>query len=160
MPNMQDIKARMAAASKIPSKMPSHVIDLSLADSEAILPDTQYVGRIVSARLINSNPALTDRAAKIDVCIEILGNEEERIGAINDYLYLSVRSLRRLKEFLLSAGLEAEAKSKTLDAGLLCDNLPGRLVTLMTRESLRPGDRGTEITVASYMAFQSEMEVV
>jgi hypothetical protein len=157
MPDIKDIKARMAA-SKITPK--AHVIDLSLADSEAILPDTQYVGRIISARLINPNPALTDRVAKVDLCLEILGDQEERIGALNDYLYLSVRSLRRLKEFLLSAGLEDEASSKTLDVGALCDVLPGRLVTLITRKTLLPGDRGTEITVASYTTYQTETAVL
>jgi AAA domain len=128
------------------------LIDLTLADSDKILPDTDYVGRVVSARLIIPNSELTDKVFKIDLCIEILEGDQ-RIGALNDNLFLSPRCLRRLKEFLLSAGLEREANSKALDAGALCDILPGRLVTLNTTERYvsRTGEKA--VIVASYICW-------
>jgi hypothetical protein len=66
------------------AKSPKHIIDLSLADTDSILPDTNYTGRILSARLIIPNAALTDKVSKIDLCIEILGEDGQRIGALND----------------------------------------------------------------------------
>jgi hypothetical protein len=153
MASITDLKVKLGIAKCV--KTPSLTIDLSLADTGDIQPDTEYVGRIVSARLIN--PIGDERTPKIDICIEILNENEERIGAINDYLYLSVRSLRRLKEFLLSAGMETEANSKTLDAGALCESLPGKMVTLTTRAGLTP--RGKEIIeVASYIVFEADAE--
>src|ERR1700720_4015459 len=106
MPDISDLKSRLER-SKI-TKTSRHVIDLTLADSGKILPDTDYVGRVVSARLIIPNSELTDKVSKIDLCIEILEGDQ-RIGALNENLFLSPRCLRRLKEFLLSAGLEKEA---------------------------------------------------
>jgi hypothetical protein len=123
MASITDLKAKIGAAKRV--KTPSLTLDLSLADTGDIQADSKYVGRILSARLIN--PIGDERAPKIDICIEILGENEERIGAINDYLYLSVRSFRRLREFLLSAGMETEANSRTLDAGALCESLPGKV---------------------------------
>ena len=156
--DLTTVRARLDASKT--TRTPKHLIDLSLADTGGIQPDTRYIGRIVSARLIISNSKLTDKVPKIDLCIEILGEDNERIGALNDNLFLSPRCFRRLKEFLLSAELETEANSKTLDAGALCDILPGRLVTLNTRESVLPGNGQTVIIVASYVVLEKETEVV
>jgi hypothetical protein len=148
MPNINDLKNRLDASKS--TKARKHIIDLSLGDTGDVLPDMDYDGRIISARLIIPNAELTEKVSKIDLCIEILGDAGQRIGALNDNLFVSPRCLRRLKEFLLSAGLETEANSKSLDARALCDILPGRLVTINTRESVLPGTYQTVIIVASY----------
>jgi hypothetical protein len=158
MPDISDLKNRLEG-SKV-TKTSRHLIDLTLADSGKILPDTDYVGRIISARLIIPNSELTDKVSKIDLCIEILDDDGQRLGALNDNLFLSPRCLRRFKEFLLSAGLETEASSKTLDVGALCEILPGRLVTINTRESILPRTGQTVIIVASYVVLEAEKEMV
>jgi hypothetical protein len=148
-------------AAKPAGKKSKLMIDLSLADTGNIQADTQYVGRVVSARLIDLSKSASERTSKIDVCIEILGDGEERLGALNDYLHISPRSLRRLKEFLLSAGLKTEANSNSLNAGELCEALPGRLVTLETRTDvpLSGNPRGeTQIVVGSYIVLEPGTE--
>jgi hypothetical protein len=159
-PDINSLKAKVAAAKPV-GKKSDLILDLSLADSGDIQTDTRYVGRIISARLIDLRNSGSERTSKIDVCIEILGDGEERLGVLNDYLHFSARSLRRLREFLLSAGLKAEANSKSLNAGELCEALPGRLVTLETRTDvpLSGNPRSeTQIVVGSYIVLEPETE--
>jgi hypothetical protein len=158
MPDVNDLKSRLEE-SKV-TETSRHVIDLTLADSGKVLPDSDYVGRIISARLIIPNSELTDKVSKIDLCIEILDDVGQRLGALNDNLFLSPRCLRRLKEFLLSAGLETEANSKTLDVGALCEMLPGRSVTINTKETILPRTGQNVITIASYVAPETETEAI
>jgi hypothetical protein len=132
--NISQIKARLAA-SKIAAGPVNPVVDLSLSDSGSIEADSTYLARVMSTRLIN--PTQSDRAAKIDLCLEALDTDGDRIGVLNEYLSLSPRSMRRMKEFLISADIVTEETYRTfkLDAGELVKMLPEKMVGIVTRES-------------------------
>lgn len=154
MQNLTQIRTRLGSV-KVTS--PAVTIDLSLADTGDIEADSTYVGRVVSARFINPNSE--DRSPKIDVCIEILGTDGNRIGVINDYLFLSARALRRLKEFLLSASIVTEETAKTFrpDVATLCRALPGQMVGFVTREGVAL-DGSPTIVIASYVSAEVAVE--
>jgi hypothetical protein len=145
MQNLTSIKTRLAS-SNIATPIP--VIDLSLADIGTIEFDSVYVGRIVSARLIN--PSSQERSAKIDISIELLDDTGTRLGVLHDYLHLSPRSMRRLKEFLMSCGLVNEENYKTYELNV--PSFIGKLIGLRTKESttMIQDDGSPLIEVATY----------
>jgi hypothetical protein len=132
----------MSSIDKIKSKLgktkisaPKIVLYLTLADEGDLEPDTTYLGRVVSARLL----VIEDRTPKIDLCVEVLSNAGNRIGVIIEDLYLSVRALPRFREFLLAANLPEDANNNALDAEELCTRLPGKYFGLITRRGVAPG---------------------
>jgi hypothetical protein len=152
------LKPRLASSRF--AKPAAHLIDLTLADTGDIEAESTYVGRIISARFIN--PTSTDKLMKIDVCVEVLDTEGKRIGVLNDYLHLSARALRRLKEFLLAAAIVDEESYKTFhpDAVALCRSLTGKMLGVVTRESLSmvQDDGLPVIEIASYIAAGDAVE--
>jgi hypothetical protein len=148
--NISQIKARLAAAKTVASPV-TPVVDLSLADSGSIEADSTYLARVISTRLIN--PTQADRAAKIDLCLEALDTEGNRIGVLNEYLSLSPRSMRRMKEFLISADVVTEEtyRASKLNAGELVKMLPEKMVGIVTRESPSViNDDGTPVIEVGY----------
>jgi hypothetical protein len=149
---MQEIKPLKPRLSKShlsnPNKVDIH-IDLSLADIGDIEPEATYVGRILSARLIR--PSDVERAAKIDITIEIVDLDGKRIGVIHDYLYLSDRSMPRLKKFLMAAHIVNEKTYRAYELDVPA--IAGSLIGITTRESTdRVNDDGDPIIeIASYL---------
>jgi hypothetical protein len=144
------IKSKLGKTKIATSKM---VLDLTLADEGDLTPDTTYLGRVVSARII----AREDRTPKIDLCVEVLNEAGNRIGVINEDLYLSLRALRRLREFLLSADLKEDANNTALDPIELCERLPGRRFGLITREGVNL-DGTSRITIGQFVEIPAEEE--
>jgi hypothetical protein len=144
------IKSKLGKTKIATSKM---VLDLTLADEGDLTPDTTYLGRVVSARII----AREDRTPKIDLCVEVLNEAGNRIGVINEDLYLSIRALRRLREFLLAAGLKDDAKNTALDPVELCERLPGRHFGLLTAEGVNLVGT-SRITIGQFLEIPAEKE--
>jgi hypothetical protein len=76
-----------------------------------------------------------------------------------DYLFLSARSMRRLKEFLLAAGIVTEETAKTFrpDVTTLCKSLPQQMVGILTREGVALDGTAT-IEIASYISAEQAVE--
>lgn len=147
MQNFTHRKSRLAASKFVP---PVPEIDLTLADTGTIESGSTYVGRIVSARLINP-VAQGERTAKIDISFELIDAEGGRIGVLHDYLYLSARSMRRLKEFLMCAGIVDESNYR--EYKLNVSAFMGKLVGIVTKESetMTQDDGSPLIEVAAFL---------
>jgi hypothetical protein len=144
----------MSSIDKIKSKIgktktsaPKIVLDLTLADAGDLEPDTTYLGRVVSARLL----VREGQTPKIDLCIEVLSNAGDRIGVINENFYFSPRALRPFREFLLAADLPEDANNKELDPEELCTWLPGKHFGLITRYGVAPWTGERRIAIAQYI---------
>ena len=158
MQNLSNLRSRLST-SRI-GKPPVPTIDLSLADPGDIEPNSTYIGRIISARFIHSSTQ--ERTDKIDICIELLNIEGQRLGILNDYLFLSVRSMRRLKEFLIAAEIVTEGTAKTFcpPADALCEMLLKKMIGVVTKESLlmTQDDGSPVIEIASYISAEAAAE--
>jgi hypothetical protein len=143
--SLADLKSKLGK-SKVTT--PKVVLDMTLADSGDILADTPYLAKVVSARVIV--PQDKTRTPKIDLCVEALDDDLNRIGVINEDLYLSIRARKRLKEFLLSAELTEDAVNPQLDAEELCERLPGKMLGIYTSEGINT-DGTKRIEIASFV---------
>jgi hypothetical protein len=159
MQNISQLKARIAAAKTVAVPI-TPFVDLSLADSGTLEAESTYLARVVSARLVA--PTSSDRTPKIDVCLEALDTDGNRIGVLNEYLYLSTRALRRLKEFLIAAEIVTEETYRSFkpNAGELTKMLPEKMVGIVTRasNSVINDDGSVVIEVAKYVPALAALE--
>lgn len=79
---------------------PAPAIDLSLAEVGELEDGETYLARILGAKFINS--AFEDRTPKLDICLQLIDPENNQLGVINTYLWVSARAMKRLKSFLLA----------------------------------------------------------
>jgi hypothetical protein len=147
MSHIDQLKSKLGKAQ---AATPKIVLDLTLADAGELTPDTTYLGRVVSARVV----AWEDRTPKIDLCVEVLNNDGKRIGVINEDLYLSIRALRRFREFLLAADLPEDANNTALDPAELCGRLPGKHFGLVTQEGVHL-DGTPRIMIAQFIPIDA-----
>jgi hypothetical protein len=148
---ISQLKAKLGKAKVNGNKV---VLDLTLAEVCEVEADKTYLARVKAARFIH----LEEKTSKIDLCVEILTNEGARIGIINDNLFTSIRALPRLRDLLLSAGLEADAKSSALDPYDLCERLPEKRCGVLTREALAL-DGSTRVEIARFIPIDAIEEV-
>lgn len=150
MQTITNLKARIAAVKTVAVPVPP-VIDLSLADNGSIEAESTYLARVINARVVN--PTYSDKSPKIDLCLEVLDAEGNRMGVVNEYLFLSARSMRRLKEFLISAEIVTEETYKSFkpNALELAKMLPEKILGIVTRESTTlTHDDGTPVIEVAY----------
>ena len=145
-PTIEELKERAKKRTKSTA-----TIDLTLALRGNVEPDETYLARVISARFIH----LEERTPKIDLTLEVLNRNEERIGILDDTLFLSSKAMKAKNAEAFFT--EEELQNNAVDPYELCKGLPGRPCGVLTRESLRR-DGETEVIVSRYVGAD-EIEI-